>query len=142
MDFETTVEWRGEYPGQLSAQNGSTLEYSPPMEFGGARGPLSPEDAFVGAANMCYQIVFAGVAKSLGVTVLSYRCRAVGQLETVDGARRFTTITLTPEIVVAKGSDPAKVEKALEATKSRCLVTNSMSSSVTISAKVSEPLDG
>lgn len=138
MDFETVVEWTGEYPAKLTSQNGSVVDYSPPVEFGGPRGPMSPEDAFVGAANMCFQIVFTRIARDLGVNIVRYSSRAVGQLETVDGVRKFISITLAPEIVVAADSDIPKAEKAIEATKSRCLVTNSMSAKITVSARVSD----
>jgi organic hydroperoxide reductase OsmC/OhrA len=138
MDFETVVEWKARYPGRLSSQNGSVVDYSPPVEFGGPHGPMSPEDALIGAANMCFQIVFAGIAGSLGVEIHHYSCRAVGRLETVDGVRKFTTIELFPEILVARGADKSKVERALEAAKSRCLVTNSMNVKVTVSARISE----
>jgi organic hydroperoxide reductase OsmC/OhrA len=137
MEFMTECEWEGVYPAKLLCQNGAVVEYSPPVEFGGMKGPVSPEDAFVGAANMCFQIVFAGIAKSLGVDIVRYSSKATGQLETVDGVRRFTSITLTPEIVVAEGSDVSKVEKALEATKARCLVTNSMNTRIVVSARIS-----
>jgi organic hydroperoxide reductase OsmC/OhrA len=138
MEFMTVSEWKGGYPAKLSCQNGAVVEYSPPIEFGGMKGPLSPEDAFVGAANMCYQIVFLGIARNLGTEILDYRCRAVGKLETVNGVRRFTGIELSPEIRVAPGTEIATVEKALDATKSRCLVTNSMDVTISISASISD----
>ena len=138
MEFETVLEWGGEYPGKLSSQNGFTLAYSPPVEFGGIKGPLSPEDAFVGAANMCYQIVFLGIARNLGVEIIHFKCKAVGKLETVDGVRRFTSIALSPEVQVAPGTDMSKIEKVMEATKRKCPVTNSMNSDISVSVKTSE----
>ncbi len=137
MEFETVLEWDGEYPGKLSSQNGFTLAYSPPVEFGGIKGPLSPEDAFVGAANMCYQIVFLGIAKSLGVEITHFKCKAVGKLETVDGVRRFPSIALSPEVQVAPGTDMSKIEKVVEATKRKCPVTNSMNSDISVSVTTS-----
>ena len=142
MDFKTRVSWERTYPARLESQNGSSVDYSPPVEFGGTEGPMTPEDAFVASANMCFQIVFVGIAKNLGVEVLGYSCEAVGRLETVDGARCFQSIHLTPEIIVAKGTDRSRVEKALEATKPRCLVTNSMKSQVTMSAVIREVSEG
>jgi len=137
MEFVTVSEWKGGYPAKLSCQNGAMVEYSPPVEFGGMNGPLSPEDAFVGAANMCYQIVFLGIAKSLGVEVLHFKCKAVGRLETVDGVRRFTGIALSPEIQVAPGTDMSKIEKVMEATKRKCPVTNSMNLDISVETPAS-----
>lgn len=126
MDFETHVLWNNGSPGKMKGQNGTEQEYSAPAEFGGPKGTLSPEDAFIGSANMCLQIVFSGVAKSLKVGVRSYSCRAVGRLETVEGSRKFVRIDLYPSIELEQDADEAKAIKALEAAKRKCLVTNSM----------------
>jgi organic hydroperoxide reductase OsmC/OhrA len=142
MDFETSVEWKGGYPARLVSQNGSAVDYSAPVEFGGTKGTMTPEDAFVGAANMCFQIVFAGIAENLGIEVLGYSCRAVGKLETLDGVRSFSSVALFPEIHVAKGTDASKVNRALDATKSRCLITNSMNSTIAVSARILREEDG
>ncbi|HIH00897.1 TPA: hypothetical protein HA259_02265 [Thermoplasmata archaeon] len=49
---------------------------------------------------------------------------------------------MRPEIVVAKGTERPKVEKALDATKPRCLVTNSMKSQIVVSATIREAAEG
>lgn len=136
MDFETTVEWKGKFPGSMLGQNGLTVEYSPPVELEGMKGPMTPEDAFVGAANMCFQIVFQYVSAGLGLKVIEYRCRAVGDLQTVDGAKKFVKLTLYPEMRFAPGANLANLDKALTATKRKCLVTNSMALEVAIVPKV------
>jgi len=113
-----------------------SLEYSAPIELGGSMGPMTPEDAFVGAANMCFQIVFKTVAEGLGMKLTGYSCRAVGDLQTVDGFKRFVRITMYPEMRFAEGSKTENLQKAVEATKRRCLVTNSMSCEVVVEPKV------
>jgi organic hydroperoxide reductase OsmC/OhrA len=99
-------------------------------------GPLTPEDAFVASANMCYQIVFEYVARDLGIKLLEYKCKAVGDLEVVEGAKKFVKITLYPEMKFASGSKVTNLEKALAVTKRKCLVTNSMDLEVEIVPKV------
>jgi organic hydroperoxide reductase OsmC/OhrA len=136
MDFVTKVTHTGSYPSELVCQNGQVLQYSPPMEFGGRRGTMTPEDAFVGSANMCFQIVFQTVSASLGLDIESYRCNAVGDLQKVEGARKFVKIVLRPEIKFAEGSNMENLEKAIDATKKRCLVTNSMSCEVVVEPKI------
>jgi len=136
MDFETTVVWKDKFPGKIHCQNGQVIDYSAPSELEGMRGPLTPEDAFVGAANMCYQIVFESISRDLGMKLLEYRCRAVGDLEVVEGLKRFVKITLYPEMKFAPGSKMSNLEKALSVTKRKCLVTNSMDLEVEIMPKV------
>jgi len=136
MDFETTVKWKGRFPGKLHCQNGMTVDYSAPVELEGMKGPLTPEDAFVGSANMCFQIVFEYVSKGLGMRLLEYRSKAVGDLEVVDGVKKFVKLVLYPEMRFAEGSRMENLQKAIETTKRKCLVTNSMALEVSIIPKV------
>jgi organic hydroperoxide reductase OsmC/OhrA len=132
MNFETTVVWTEKFPGKIQCQNGQVIDYSPPVELQGMFGPLTPEDAFIGSANMCFQIVFEYVARDLGIKLVEYKCKAVGDLEVVEGAKKFVKITLYPEMKFASGSKVTNLEKALAVTKRKCLVTNSMDLEVVI----------
>jgi organic hydroperoxide reductase OsmC/OhrA len=136
MNFETTVVWNGKFPGRLHCQNGQVIDYSTPAELEGMRGPLTPEDAFVGAANMCFQIVFEYVSRDLGMKLVEYRCRAVGDLEVVEGLKKFVKIVLYPEIRFEPGSKVSNLDKAISVTKRKCLVTNSMDLEVEVVPKV------
>jgi organic hydroperoxide reductase OsmC/OhrA len=136
MDFSTTVSYDGRYPAKMDCQNGMSLEYSAPVELNGMKGPMTPEDAFVGSANMCFQIVFRSVAEGLGMKLVSYSCRAVGDLQTVEGFKKFVKVSLFPEMRFAEGSKLENLQKAIDGTKKRCLVTNSMSCEVVVVPKV------
>jgi len=136
MNFETTVVWKEKFPGKIICQNGQIIDYSAPAELEGMRGPLTPEDAFVGAANMCFQIVFEYVSRDLGLKLLEYSCKAVGDLEIVEGFKKFVKITLYPEMKFAPGSKMTNLDKAISVTRRKCLVTNSMDLEVEIVPKV------
>lgn len=137
MDFESVVEWNEGYPGRMSCQNGAELGYTPPSEFGGPKGYMSPEDAFVGSANMCFQIVFTGIARSLGIQVQRYKATAVGKLEVVDGVRKFVSISIESEIHLESPCDAERLQKAVDAAKRKCPVANSMDLEVTVSVSTS-----
>jgi len=136
MNFETTVVWKEKFPGKVFCQNGQIIDYSAPAELEGMRGPLTPEDAFVGAANMCFQIVFEYVSRDLGMKLLEYSCKAVGDLEVVEGFKKFVKITLYPEMKFAPSSKMTNLDKAISVTRRKCLVTNSMDLEVEIVPKV------
>jgi len=136
MNFETTVVWKEKFPGKMLCQNGQVIDYSPPAELEGMRGPLTPEDAFVGAANMCFQIVFEYVSRDLGMKLLEYNCKAVGDLEVVEGVKKFVKITLYPEMKFTSSSKMTNFDKAISVTRRKCLVTNSMDLEVEIIPKV------
>jgi organic hydroperoxide reductase OsmC/OhrA len=136
MNFETTVVWNEKFPGKLHCQNGQVIDYSAPAELQGVRGPLTPEDAFVGAANMCFQIVFEYVSRDFGMRLVEYSCRAVGDLEVVEGLKKFVKIVLYPEMRFEPGSKISNLDKAISVTKRKCLVTNSMDLEVEVVPKV------
>jgi organic hydroperoxide reductase OsmC/OhrA len=136
MNFETTVVWKERFPGKIRCQNGQVIDYSAPIELNGMQGPLTPEDAFVGAANMCFQIVFEYVSRDFGMNLIEYSCRAVGDLQVVEGVKRFVKITLYPEMRFAPGSKTSNLEKAISVTRRKCLVTNSMDLELEIVPKV------
>jgi organic hydroperoxide reductase OsmC/OhrA len=112
------------------------MPYSAPIELEGMKDTMTPEDAFVGSANMCYQIVFEYVSRGLGLHLLEYKSRAVGDLEVVDGVKKFVKLVIYPEMRFATGSKMENLQKAVETTKRKCLVTNSMALEVTILPKV------
>ncbi len=136
MNFETTVVWNEKFPGRLHCQNGQVIDYSAPAELEGMRGPLTPEDAFVGAANMCFQIVFEYVSRDLGMKLVEYSCKAVGDLEVVEGIKKFVKIVLYPEMRFEPGSKLSNLDKAISVTRRKCLVTNSMDLEVEVVPKV------
>jgi len=126
MDFETMLDWRAGSAGTITFQNGDSARYSAPVEFKGISGTLTPEDAFVGSAGMCFQIVFERVSSNLGMRLLELRCRAVGVMETVGDAKKFVKVLLYPEMRFAPDSNMSNLDKALETTKRKCPVINSM----------------
>jgi len=136
MNFENTVVWKERFPGKLLCQNGQVIDYSAPEELQGMRGPLTPEDAFVASANMCFQIIFEGVAGDLGLKLEEYKCKAVGDLETVEGIRKFVKISIYPEIKFASGAKLSNFDRALSITKRKCLITNSMDLEFVVVPKV------
>jgi organic hydroperoxide reductase OsmC/OhrA len=136
MNFETTVVWNERFPGRLHCQNGQAIDYSAPAELGGIQGTLTPEDAFVGSANMCFQVVFEYVSRDLGMKLVEYRCRAIADLEVVEGIKKFVKIVLYPEIRFEPGSKISNLDKAISVTKRKCLVTNSMDLEVEVVPKV------
>ncbi len=70
MNFETTVVWKEEFPGKILCQNGQVIDYSPPAELQGMRGPLTPEDAFVAALNTCYMFMFIWSVERLKIDLV------------------------------------------------------------------------
>jgi len=136
--YHTTVEWRGEHWGHVVMGNGPEMDFSAPPDAHGHEGVLTPEDAFVAAANTCVMMMFIWAAERFRLNLLSYECRAEGtKLIELDRTEIFTHVRLWPAIRVSAGEgDPAVVEarvrRALKGALKYSLVANSIKSEIEV----------
>jgi organic hydroperoxide reductase OsmC/OhrA len=136
--YHTTVRWTGEHRGRVAMGNGPEMEFSAPPEAHGHAGVLTPEDAFVAAANTCIMMMFLWACERFRLNLLSYECRAEGtKLIELDRTEIFTQLRLSPVIRIAAGGEaPAAVEsrahRALQAARKYSLVANSVRSEIVI----------
>jgi organic hydroperoxide reductase OsmC/OhrA len=141
--YHTTVTWKGEHWGHIKLGNGPEMDFSAPPDAQGHPGVLTPEDAFVAAANTCVMMMFIWAAERFKLNLVSYDCYAEGtKLIELDRTEIFTKLVLHPKIVVrADRQDIATVEKrvrrALESAQKYSLVANSVKSQVMIEPEVS-----
>jgi len=136
--YHATVTWKGEHRGWVALGNGPGMEFSAPPDAHGHAGVLTPEDAFVAAANSCIMLMFLWAAGRFRLSLLSYECRAEGtkRIE-LDRTEVFTRIVLRPVIRIAAGEEsPAAVEarahRALAAALKYSLVANSVKSELVL----------
>ena len=136
--YHTTVEWQGEHWGHVVMGNGPEMDFSAPPDAHGHEGVLTPEDAFVAAANTCVMMMFIWAAERFRLNLLSYECRAEGtKLIELDRTEIFTHVRLWPAIRVSAGEgDPAVVEarvrRALKGALKYSLVANSIKSEIEV----------
>jgi organic hydroperoxide reductase OsmC/OhrA len=140
--YHTNVAWKGEHWGHLVMGNGPQMMFSAPPDAQGHAGVLTPEDAFVAAANTCVMMMFIWATERFKLDLQSYECPAEGiKLIELDRTEIFTELVLRPRIVVrADGEDPdrvrKRVERALEAAQKYSLVANSVKSKVRIESSI------
>lgn len=136
--YHTTVSWQGEHRGRVELGNGPELDFSAPPEAHGISGVLTPEDAFVAAANTCIMMMFLWATERFKLRLLAYECRAEGTKKIeLDRTEIFTALHLWPKVrLSAGGEEPAAVEararKAMSAAQKYSLVANSVKSEITI----------
>src|SRR4030042_1656873 len=118
--YNTTVNWKGEHWGHIAMGNGADMDFSAPPDAQGHPGVLTPEDAFVAAANTCIMLMFIWAAERFKLELISYECRAEGtKLIELDRTEIFTEIHLYPIIRVAYGDESSieverRVRRALQ----------------------------
>jgi organic hydroperoxide reductase OsmC/OhrA len=89
--YHTTVSWKGEHWGHIVLGNGPAMDFSAPPDAQGHPGVLTPEDAFVAAANTCIMMMFIWAAERFKFKLVAYECRAEStKLIELDRTETFT----------------------------------------------------
>ena len=140
--YHTTVNWKGEHWGHVVLGNGPEMDFSAPPDAQGHAGVLTPEDAFVAAANTCIMMMFIWAAERFKLNLLSYNCRAEGtKLIELDRTEIFTHLRFCPIIRVSAGDENpeiirGRIQKAVAAAQKYSLVANSVKSEIIIEPKI------
>jgi organic hydroperoxide reductase OsmC/OhrA len=141
--YSTEVTWQGEHMGHLVLGNGPELDFSAPPDAHGHAGVLTPEDAFVAAANTCVMLMFLWACERFKLDLVSYRCRTDGTKRVeLDRTEIFTRLLFRPKIVVRAVPDEdsprteARVRKALAAAQKYSLVANSVKSEIILEPEI------
>lgn len=136
--YHTTVRWTGEHWGHLEMGNGPEMKFSAPPDAHGHPGVLTPEDAFVAAANTCVMMMFLWAAERFQLELLSYECRTEGtKLIELDRTELFTKLHFRPVIRVALGHErkevvEGRIRRAVQAAQKYSLVANSVKSEIVV----------
>ncbi len=140
--YHTAVSWEGEHWGHVRLGNGPEMDFSAPPDAQGHPGVLTPEDAFVAAANTCVMLMFIWAAERFKLDLVSYDCDAEGtkRIE-LDRTELFTHVVLRPRIVVDAGDQDRtaiekRVRRALESARKYSLVANSIRSELRVEAEI------
>ncbi len=135
--YTTDVFWVGEHWGNMIMGNGPQMKFSAPPDAHGHEGVLTPEDAFVGALNSCFMMMFLWACERFKINLVSYSCKAEGEKEIfLDKTEQFTSISLTPKIEV-KNSSKEKIGKILKTAEKYSLIANSIKSKLIINPVIS-----
>jgi uncharacterized OsmC-like protein len=88
--------------------NGPEMDFSALPDAHGHVDVLTPEDAFVAAANTCVMMMFIWAVERFKLDLQSYKCYTEGKkLIELDRTEIFTDLVFRPKIVVkANGTDP------------------------------------
>jgi organic hydroperoxide reductase OsmC/OhrA len=140
--YHTTVRWTGEHWGHLELGNGPEMKFSAPPDAQGHVGVLTPEDAFVAAANTCVMLMFIWAAERFQLNLLSYECRTEGtKLIELDRTEIFAKLRFRPVIRVARGDErkeviEARIRRAVQAAQKYSLVANSVKSEIIVEPEI------
>lgn len=144
--YETHLVWEGSTGEGYREYSRSAQALAPPSRvelplsadpaFRGDPARLNPEQLLVMALSSCQLLSFLAVAARQGVDVRSYEDEAVGSMSTTEKPMRITEVALSPQILVAPGTDTELVERLVHEAHQSCFIANSVTTAVTITPTI------
>ncbi len=130
--YDVTVEWTGTRKGTLSSEVlQKEVEVATPPEFpNGIAGVWSPEHLFVAAINSCLMTTFLAIAENFKLSYESFKSKAIGKLEIVEGKYIVSEVVLKPVVQIYNEEDREKAMKVLQKSEAACLISNSVKSKI------------
>ena len=134
--YKTTAMWTRGHLGKIECSNGTRMDFSAPAALYGQPNVLTPEDAFVGALNMCFQLMFIWSVEKLRIDLVSYKCEAEGFVEELlDRTSVFKKMVLRPKIKVRDCTERT-VRRALVLAEKFSLVAQSIKAELVIDPEI------
>jgi len=134
--YKTTTVWKGGHIGEITCSNGAQMMFSAPAALYGQPNVLTPEDAFVGALNTCYHLMFIWSIEKLKIDLVSYECETEGFVEELlDRTSIFKKMILRPKITVRNCREEV-VRRALKLAEKFSLVAQSIKAEVVIEPEI------
>ncbi|WP_324027172.1 OsmC family protein [Maribacter sp. BPC-D8] len=143
--YNVNVNWTQDRKGTMcspelnnSATNETNcIEVATPPEFpGGMPNIWSPEHLFTAAVSSCLMTTFLAISEYSKLEFVSFKCESKGILEKVDGKFVISEILLFPEVVITDESKRERAERILEKSEKACLISNSITSKITMETKI------
>ena len=136
--YEVDTNWNEGRLGTLSSESLDVdIEVVTPPEFkDGIPGKWSPEHLFTAAVNSCLMTTFLAIAENSKLNFTSFRSKAAGKLEAIDGKYVMSEVILKPEVTIASSDDFDKAMRVLNKAETACLISNSIKSTITFHPKV------
>ncbi len=136
--YNVNLKWNAERVGELSSPElNSKIQVATPPQFPkGVEGVWSPEHFFTAAVNSCFMTTFLAIAENSRLEFKEFNCNAVGVLDQVEEKYLMTEVILNPTLVIKKEEDKEKALRVLDKSEKACLISNSITSKVSLNPTV------
>ena len=109
---------------------------TPPQFSSGMPNIWSPEHLFTAAVSSCLMTTFLAIAEYSKFDFISFKCSSKGVLDKVDGKFIMTEVQMFPVIEISNMSQTERAIRILEKSEKACLISNSITSKVTMDPKI------
>jgi organic hydroperoxide reductase OsmC/OhrA len=139
QQFTSTIVWtgnRGEgtrtYRGydrtwDIAISGKAVVHCSNDPQLGGDPSKMNPEELLLTALASCHMLWYLHLASDAGIVVTAYKDEPMGEGETLkNGAGRFTSAVIRPEITVRAGADLVLAAALHERVHEFCFIARSV----------------
>ncbi len=136
--YEVNVTWQHDRKGMMQSPelNEDVAVATPPQFPKGMEGIWSPEHLFTAAVSGCFMTTFLAIAENSKLEFTAFDVKSKGKLEQVAGKFKMSEIILQPTVAIVNESDRERAERILQKSEAACLITNSISSKVTMNPQI------
>lgn len=143
--YNVDINWSQDRKGVLCSpelKEGNTassncIEVATPPEFPkGMPHIWSPEHLFTASVSSCLMTTFLAIAENSKLEFLSFSCKSNGVLENVEGKFLMTEVILKPTVLIKNEKDVERAKRILEKSETACLISNSITSKITMEIEI------
>ena len=130
--YKTNLVWTTEHKGDMTSPDKPVIHVACPPEWGGHPGIWSPEDMFVGSAELCIMTTYLWLLDRYKLKIKSYKSKAVGTAKMVDKTFIFSDIVVEPHVEIFNEEQKERFEKLFTEARKWCLITKSVKTEIII----------
>lgn len=136
--YEVNVTWQQDRKGIMQSPEliDEVAVATPPQFPKGIEGIWSPEHLFTAAVSGCFMTTFLAIAENSKLEFIAFDVKSKGKLEQIEGKFKMSEIILQPTVAIVNEGDRERAERILQKSEAACLITNSISSKVTMEPQI------
>ncbi len=144
-EYNVNIAWTNDRKGlmcspelnSVESNKSNCIEVATPPQFDkGIPNIWTPEHLFTAAVNSCLMTTFLAIAEYSKFEFISFKCGSKGILDKVDGKFVMSEVLLFPEVFITDESQRERALKILEKSEKACLISNSITSKITMEPKI------
>jgi peroxiredoxin-like protein len=137
-EYQVDLTWLEDRKGEVSSPElTDTIETATPPDFPkGMPNIWSPEHFLVAAVESCLMTTFLAIAENSKLEFISFKSKAIGKLDKVEGKFQMTEIILKPVLEISDENNAERAKRIIEKSEKACLISNSIKSKIILDAEV------
>ena len=137
-EYQVDLTWKEDRKGEVSSPElTDTIETATPPDFPkGMPNIWSPEHFLVAAVESCLMTTFLAIAENSKLEFISFKSKAIGKLDKVEGKFQMTEIILKPVLEITDENNTERAKRIIEKSEKACLISNSIKTKITLESEI------